>query len=378
VEDTLKAYQDLAAAWLRRIRPVTVAVTGSVGKTSVKDMIAWVCRGSYRTVWSDKNYNNQVGVPRTILEADDDTEVLVLEMGMDHEGEIRRLAEIARPDIGVVTNVGISHRENFDDDDGIFRAKMELADYMGEGDLLVVNGDDPRLSRVANNRTVYYKTVTAGQGEGCDFRISEVHVTDEGGVTFLMENEGEMERFTLPVAGAYSGVNAGLAAAALSRLHVSLRKSAARLRELERTAQRLEIRKGAGFTVVDDTYNASPDSMRSGLEALVSMRGKRRIAILAGMRELGPASDDLHRQVGETAMALGVDLLIAVGEFAAEVAAGAEEIDAARVRYCRDKTEAADFLQSYVRREDVFLVKGSRAEHMEDIVDCLMTLTTKE
>ena len=378
VEDTLKAYQDLAAEWLRHIRPVTVAVTGSVGKTSVKDMIAWVCQDSYKTVWSRKNYNNQVGVPRTILEADADTEVLILEMGMDHEGEIRRLAEIARPDIGVITNVGLSHRENFDSDDGILQAKLELTDFMGAGDLLVINGDDLRLTHATGCGVLRCGVTTAGQGEECDFRISEIRRREEGGIAFMMENDGEMERFMLPVEGAYNGVNAGLAAAALSRLQVGMSKAAARLRTLERTAQRLEIKKGAGFTILDDTYNASPDSMRSGIEALMSIKGERHIAILAGMRELGPASDELHRQVGEAAMKMGVDLLIAVGKYGSELAAGAAKLTAGKVRYCRDKEEAGAFLQTFLKKEDVFLVKGSRSEHMEEIVSRLMALTTKE
>lgn len=374
--DTTEALQDLAAAWLLRVKPVTVAITGSVGKTTVKDMIAWVCSDNYKTVWSKKNFNNHIGVPLTIFEVNSDTEALILEMGMNHPGEIRRLAGIARPDIAVITNVGLAHSENFDSEDGIFKAKMEVADFMGENCVLVLNGDDPKLSEVQADSKPY-GVLTAGTNEGSDYVIRDICYNDEGNLRFNIESADEIERFILPAAGIYNGVNAGLAVAALSRVHISMSKASSRLRNMERTPQRLERKQGAGFIVIDDTYNASPDSMKSGIDYLVSLKGERHVAILAGMRELGDDSAALHREVGDYAIRAGVDMVAAVGEraegiFAGASAASGEDGAAGKARFFPDKEEACGFFRETTREGDVFLVKGSRGEKMEDVVGCLM------
>lgn len=371
VPDTLKAYQDLAAYVRLRMAPKVIAVTGSVGKTSLKDMIACICREYFKASATDMNYNNEIGVPKTILSMDEDTEVLVLEMGMDHAGEIERLAHIARPDVAVIGTIGISHRENFDSDDGIFLAKMEIATFLQEGNALVVNGDDEYLRQVADLPHITYAVVTAGTGRNCDFIARDIRYTGDRALSFTIVHGEERVIFELPAAGTYNGVTAALASAACSELGVSLAQSARALRSLKRTPHRLDLIERDGVKVIDDAYNASPSSMASGIEYLMAVSGARKIAVLAGMNELGDDSRRYHREVGENAAKAGVDMVVAVGEKAEDIAEGAGR--AARggkpeVYRCADNASATEFLNSGKRPGDVYLLKGSRGMKMEEIV----------
>jgi UDP-N-acetylmuramoyl-tripeptide--D-alanyl-D-alanine ligase len=374
VADTLAAYQDLAAWYRRRVNPTVIAVTGSVGKTTEKDMIATSASASLRTVATEGNYNNHIGVPKTIFRMDADTELLVLEFGMNHAGEIRRLAEIARPDIAVITNVGISHRENFDSEDGILNAKLEIASYFGKGNALFVNGDDPKLRAFADRGGRSYSVATAGESEGCGFRITPPRYTGDEAVSFALQSErNAIVHFTVPTAGLYNGVSAALAAAALSRVGITVAETAERLKSLRRTDHRLRLIVGGGLKIIDDTYNASPDSMRSAIDYLVSLSGGRRIAVLAGMNELGKGSAGLHREVGRYAAESGVDLLVAVGEKGATIASGCagSGVGSTAAVKCADNAEAAEYLRASLRDGDIVLVKGSRAMRTEEIVDAI-------
>ncbi|MDR0519673.1 MAG: UDP-N-acetylmuramoyl-tripeptide--D-alanyl-D-alanine ligase [Clostridiales Family XIII bacterium] len=379
----LAAYQDLAAWYRQLIDPTVIAVTGSVGKTTQKDMIATAAKGSYRMIATEGNYNNHIGVPMTIFRMEEDTELLVLEMGMNHEGEIRRLAEIARPDIAVITNIGISHRENFDSDEGILNAKLEIAAYFGAGNALFVNGDDAKLRAHARRSDLAYDVVTAGESEGCDFRITPPRYSGEEEISFAMQSErNAIVRFTIPAAGLYNGVSAALAASALARAGIPESVSAERLRQLTRTDHRLRLIQCGDIKIIDDTYNASPDSMRSAIDYLASLDGGRKIAVLAGMNELGKRSSALHRDVGEYAAEAGVDELLAVGEKGAAIASGfAAAAGSAGGRGASAKypsnADAIDALGRMVKGGDVILVKGSRAMKTEEIVEALKSARTE-
>ncbi|MDR1069069.1 MAG: UDP-N-acetylmuramoyl-tripeptide--D-alanyl-D-alanine ligase, partial [Clostridiales Family XIII bacterium] len=331
VDDTLVAYQDLAAYVRMRMSPKVIGVTGSVGKTSLKDMIARICSEKFKTISTDMNYNNEIGVPMTILSMPEGTEVLVLEMGMDHAGEIERLARIARPDVAVIGNIGLSHRENFGSDDGIYLAKMEITTFLHEGNALVVNGDDEYLRQVADLPGITYAVVTAGTGAVCDFVAKDIAYVSERELGFRIEHGGESARFSIPAAGKYNGVTAALASAAVSELGVTLEQSAEALRTLKRTPHRLDLITANGVKVIDDVYNASPSSMASGIEYLMAVSGERKIAVLAGMNELGDDSRGHHRDTGKQAARAGVDMVVTVGEKARDIADGAgREAHAAR------------------------------------------------
>jgi UDP-N-acetylmuramoyl-tripeptide--D-alanyl-D-alanine ligase len=374
VPDTLAAYQDLAAWYRQSVGPVVIAVTGSVGKTTQKDMIFAAASGRYKTVATEKNYNNHVGVPKTIFRMDADTEVLILEMGMNHAGEIRLLTEIARPDAAIITNIGASHRENFNSDDGILHAKLEIASFFGAENALFVNGDDPALRAHAERKDLTYDVVTAGESEGCYYRITHPEYTGEEEIGFGLQYGREATvQFSIPAAGLYNGVSAALTAAVLSRLGITVTDVAERLTMLKRTEHRLKLITGAGFRIIDDTYNASPDSMRSAIDYLISFSEGRRIAVLAGMNELGDRSDKLHRGVGEYAAGAGVDILAAVGEKASAIAEGflfASE-GKGTIKIYADNDEAVKDLSAFVKDGDTVLVKGSRSYRTEEIADRL-------
>jgi UDP-N-acetylmuramoyl-tripeptide--D-alanyl-D-alanine ligase len=374
VRDTLAAYQNLAAYVRLRMAPKVIAVTGSVGKTSLKDMIACICSQRFKTAATDMNYNNEIGVPMTILAMPEGTEVLVLELGMDHAGEIERLARISRPDVAAIGNIGVSHRENFSSDDGIYLAKMEITAFLHEGNALVVNGDDENLRQVSDLPGITYMVVTAGTGKNCDFIARNIRYTSDRELGFDIVHGEESVRFNLPVAGKYNGVTVAIASAVVNEIGVTLTQSAEALRTLKRTPHRLALTRAGGIKVIDDVYNASPSSMASGIEYLMAVSGERRIAVLAGMNELGDNSANYHAEVGEIAVKAGVDVLVTVGEKARDIAEGAER--AARggkpaVYKFDTNAEASEFLNAGKRAGDVYLVKGSRGMKMEEIVESL-------
>jgi UDP-N-acetylmuramoyl-tripeptide--D-alanyl-D-alanine ligase len=380
VPDTLASYQDLAAWYRQEIGAAVIAVTGSVGKTTQKDMIAAAASARYRTLATEKNYNNHVGVPKTIFRMEEDTELLVLEMGMNHAGEIRLLTEIARPDAAVITNIGASHRENFDSDEGILHAKLEATSFFGEENALFVNGDDPALRALADRKDLLFDIVTAGESEGCDYRITRPEYTGEEEIGFGMQYGREaIVRFRIPVAGLYGGVAAALTAAVLSRFGIPASEVAERLADLKRTEHRLKLIVSGGLRIIDDSYNASPDSMKSAIDYLASFADHRKIAVLAGMNELGERSGELHFDVGRYAAEAGVNMLAAVGEKAFAIAEGFEAAARGKKtakRYA-DNDEAIRALCSLARDGDVILVKGSRTYKTEKIVTALVEWRAK-
>ncbi|MDR3304728.1 MAG: UDP-N-acetylmuramoyl-tripeptide--D-alanyl-D-alanine ligase [Clostridiales Family XIII bacterium] len=386
VENTLRAYQDLAAWYRKEVDPVVAAVTGSVGKTTLKDMIACICAEVYHTAATEKNYNNQIGVAKTILSMPENTEVLILEMGMEHAGEIERSAEIARPDIAVITNAGISHRENFDSDGGILAAKMEVAAFFGPRDVLVINGDqqDVLAAAEADSAEKGYQLVSVRQnGEGdedCEpaaYRVKGARYNEEGRLTFEIESwDDDVERFVLPILGAYGGLSTGLAAAAAARLGIGMSAAARSLRTFETAPHRMQPIQGSGVFIIDDTYNASPDSADSGLDFFETVDAKKKVVVLADMNELGAESETLHRRVGARAAESGADLIVAFGEKAREIAAGAlREIPRGakpEVFHFEEKAELLRFLLSQKQEGDAYYIKGSRSMKMEEVVGALL------
>lgn len=422
VGDTLRAYQDLAAYYRNKIDPYVIAVTGSVGKTTLKDMIACLVKDKYRTAATQGNYNNQIGVPKTILDMPEDTEVLVLELGMGGPGEIVRLAEIARPDAAAITNIGLSHRECFDSDEGVMLEKLAIASQMSEGDLLAIDRENhpPLTQRARAKSEVHgYRLLEVSAKRSCrdsdhgqdqdpalrdaDYSYGTVHIeADTAEASFEIESGGNdgndkngavTARFLVPVPGDYAAVQAALACAAVSRLGIGLTEAAAALRELARTPHRLQLIQKDGILVIDDTYNASPDSMHSGLMFLTSVPALRRIAVLADMKELGPESESLHRALGReigTGLSAGqINVLVCYGEKARAIAEGAAETSEARgtketkgqvlclagsrqIRIYENQEEMIADLLAGMETGDVYLVKGSHSMHMEAVANALL------
>jgi UDP-N-acetylmuramoyl-tripeptide--D-alanyl-D-alanine ligase len=327
-------------------------------------------------------------LPRTILEADEDTEVLVLEMGLAVTGDIKRLADIARPDIAAITNIGIAHRENFDTDDGILKAKYEITSFMDKDSTLVIdaggNGESREYAEKDQREKGYKLINVAAKGTPADnyadYVVSAVRVNDEeAGVSdfeIFERGSGVIVSFSIPLPGAFAGINTAQAIAVSKcacekhGLTIRLTDAAEALRGLVRTPHRLEPIIHKGILVIDDTYNASPDSAKAGLDYLKNVPAKKRIAVLGDMNELGDLSEDVHKDIGEAAAAAGADIVYAYGQKAKKIAEGAGEGIAVWFDE-NDKNTLIGSLLAEVKNGDVVYIKGSRSMKMEEVVTAL-------
>ena len=368
VEDTLKALQQLAKYYITLL-PLKkkIAVTGSVGKTSTRDMLYSVASMKYRTGRNMKNYNNEFGLPLTVLSFPEDLEVAVLEMGMDSFGEIDVLADIVRPDMAVITTIGISHVENLGSREGILKAKMEVTGYFTEDCVLVVNQACDLLQKdmVSGN----YRVVTVGNDGKSDFIVSNICDFGDKGIKYTLDRNHKQYEVSLPIPGAHNAGNATLAIAVGELLGVELEDAISGLSQAELTAKRLNIRGKNGIKVIDDTYNAAPESMKSAINTLCATKGIRRVAILSDMKELGPESESFHREVGAYAGEKKIDFLITVGSDARYMGEGAAPyLGAENIRHYMDRDAFLKEMDQYIRPGDVVLVKGSRSMEMEKVV----------
>jgi len=367
VDDTLRALQDIARYYRNRFSVPIITVTGSVGKTSTKDMIADALSVSLQVAKTAGNMNSRVGLPLSLLTMEDGDQAGVFELGMSEFGEIAELSGISLPDIAVITNIGLSHIEQLGSQENIMREKLSINAGMSDNGILVLNGDDPFLAPYRNNlpqRTVFY-----GMAEWCDYRAGEI-VSDLTGVAFNLYYPGGRQEVHLPVPGQHNVYNALAALAVADLSSVPITDAASALADFHNEKMRLQISECGGIQVIDDTYNASPDSMRAALAVLADCHPEgRRIAVLADMFELGELSQQSHYELGLTVAALGIDLLLTVGERAAGIAAGAESVGGpVKTERFANNGEALARLQVILEPGDAVLVKGSRGMHTEEIV----------
>jgi UDP-N-acetylmuramoyl-tripeptide--D-alanyl-D-alanine ligase len=371
VDDPVVALGRLAAGVHRKLVAGglhTVGITGSSGKTSTKDLLGQVLAAAGPTVSPPGSYNNDIGLPLTVLDADEQTRYLVLEMGSRGPGHIARLCGVARPDVGVVLNVGSAHLGEFGSADGIAQAKGELVEALPESGTAVLNADDPRVIGMAPRTRA--TVVTTGRGPAADVRATDVSLDDAARARFTLVAAGEEHPVALRVVGEHQVANALSAAAAALAVGMTPAAVAAALSAAEpRSRWRMEVgRRPDGVTIVNDAYNANPESMRAALAALAGLPGSRRIAVLGGMAELGDGAAAEHDRLGRDAAAAGVDLVVAVGPDAVGIADGA--IAAGRSRgkesvHVPDRTAAGELLAAELRPGDVVLVKASRSYGLE-------------
>lgn len=368
VTDTRKALHALARHLLDEVSPLVVAVTGSTGKTTTKEMIYCAMKEKFNVLRNSGNFNNDIGLPLTIFELEQQHEAVVLEMGMNNMGEISNLVEIAKPDIAVITNIGESHIGRLGSRENIFKAKMEICGDMDSGGTLIVNGDDPLLATLKSKKTKFSKIFTGcGEAEGHDVFARKIN-TDLNGTTFEIVHKGQAHPVFLGLPGRHHVSNALLAFAASVEAGV---EPAAVIRGLEAykgVAMRNGVFKTRGMTLVNDAYNASPSSMYAALEVLSSMKG-RKIAVLGDMLELGTYGGEMHEAVGKRAAETGVGYLLATGEHAADYARGALSggMPQNRVFIYTTKRYLTSALKDLLKEGDVVLFKGSRSTRMDEI-----------
>jgi UDP-N-acetylmuramoyl-tripeptide--D-alanyl-D-alanine ligase len=364
--DTLQAYQMLAANYRRSLTLKVLAITGSNGKTSTKDFAASVLARKFRVTKTEGNFNNHVGLPRTILEATSGDQIAVWELGMNHPGEIAALAKIAAPDAAIITNIGVAHIEFMGSREAIAMEKGALAEAIEPEGTVILNADDPFTQGIAERTRA--RVVLAGTTGG-SVRAIEIRQSAEGSEFTIVEGAHRC-RAQLPVAGSHMVQNALLAVAAGRAFGLSIEECAAGLAAAPLTKARLQIKEIGGVQFLDDSYNANPDSMKAALRTLVELDADgKRIAVLGEMRELGSESERGHREVGETAATLEVNQLITIGDTAELIAEGARTAGLQKVLSARSTAEAANLLGKIARPGDLVLIKGSRAARTEEVIE---------
>ena len=365
-EDTLIAYQNLAANYRKSLPLKALVITGSNGKTSTKDFVAAVLGRRFRVTKTEGNFNNHVGLPRTILEATSQDEVGVWEIGMNHPGEIAALAKIAAPDAAIITNVGLAHIEFMGSREAIAAEKGALAEAVGPGGTVILNADDPFTEKIAARTRA--RVILAGTTGGA-VCVGEITQSANGSEFTILEGAHRC-RAQLPVPGLHMVQNALLAVAAGRAFGLSLEECAAGLATAPLTKARLQIKEIKGVQFIDDSYNANPDSMKAALRTLVELDADgKRIAVLGEMRELGGESEQGHRDVGEVAATLGIDHLIAIGEMGEIIAQAAQKAGLEKTVAVRSTSEASQLLGEIAEPGDLVLIKGSRSARTEEVIE---------
>jgi len=372
VEDTITALGDLAREHRRQAGYKVVAITGSAGKTTTKQIIYHALSQCFRVHQSPKSFNNHIGVPLTLLGADPQVQVIIAELGSNHSGEISYLTRIAEPDIALVTNVHPAHLEGFGDLQTIIREKLSISEGLRSGGVLIINADFDRLLDACRAKELRF--ITFGKSEAADYRAGNIHL------------DGPASRFTidgvevyLPLAGPGNVENATAAWAVCSQLGLTIDDFAQALKTLPPVSMRTELLQIGNLTVLSDCYNANPASMKNALEILASLdptRQRREVFICGDMAELGPQTEHLHAELGRNITRAGVKLLLAVGKFA-KIAAEAAQANTnynLEIKCFEDTVSACNNLREFIKDYDIILVKGSRVAKLEVVVDKLKEL----
>lgn len=366
VADTLVGYQQIAGEYRRCLPLKVIAITGSNGKTSTKDFVAAALGRRFRVTKTEGNFNNHIGLPRTMLEATAEDEIAVWELGMNHPGEIGALAALATPDVGIITNIGVAHIEFMGSREAIAQEKGALAEAIGAAGTMILNADDPLSESIAQRTKA--KIVFVGVKQGV-VRAEDITQSAAGSEFTIMEGAHRC-RAQLPVPGLHMVQNALLAVAAGRLFGLSTEECAAGLASAPLTKARLQLRDIGGVQFLDDSYNANPESMKAALRTLVELESAgRRIAVLGQMSELGSESERGHAEVGECAADLGIDHLIAIGELGAAIARAAEAAGLEKTTAVADPKQAAEALAEMVAPGDLVLVKGSRSARTERVLE---------
>ncbi|MBI5374077.1 MAG: UDP-N-acetylmuramoyl-tripeptide--D-alanyl-D-alanine ligase [Candidatus Schekmanbacteria bacterium] len=373
VKDTLSALQSLARYYRRKVNPLVIGITGSNGKSTTKEILSSVLGMNGEVLKNPGNFNNLVGLPLSILPVEEGCRYAVLEMGMSAAGEIKKLCDIAEPVVGIITNVGLSHSENFSGIEGIGMAKAEMASFIHEnGGTLLYNGDDPVLEKIP--QITAGKTVTFGTGKDCDVRMYDLE-TYENGSAFKFASGDINEEIHVGMPGIHNAYNCLAAIACALHLGMSsdeIKKGVSEARSLPGRTTLFEL--AGGICLVDDTYNANPLSFGRAIEYFATLKKSgRKVIVMGDMFELGKFSDESHRQIGRLSAEKGITILITVGTLSLAAAEEAVKsgMNKEMVFSFSGAEEAGRALVDMLSSGDSVLVKGSRGVHLETVVAML-------
>ncbi|MDF2634986.1 MAG: UDP-N-acetylmuramoylalanyl-D-glutamyl-2,6-diaminopimelate/D-alanyl-D-alanyl ligase [Pelosinus sp.] len=368
VTDTLLALQDLARFHRQRFAIPVVAITGSNGKTTTKDMTAAVLSNQFHVLKTEANYNNEIGLPLTLLQLTHEHEVAVVEMGMRGSGQIRQLANIALPTIAIITNVGETHLELLGSIENIAAAKAELLEVIPENGLSILNGDNVYVREMA--KEVKSRILFFGLEKG-DIKAENIHMRTQS-IDFMCHTACDTFSVEIPTTGKHNVYN-GLAAIALGmELGMTSNRISSGLKNFNTSPMRLYIEKMSDYLVVNDAYNASPMSMAAAIDTMAEVAEERKVAVLGDMLELGPIAVAAHEKIGEKLAQCHVDIVVTVGELAANIASKASACGVGHVVACSNHEQAQAELKKVLQPGDTILIKGSRGMKMENIIEMFL------
>lgn len=362
VQDTLLAYQQIAAGYLRQINPTVVAITGSNGKTTVKDLVHSIAQKKFQSHATKGNFNNEIGVPRTILSMPEDTQVLVIELGIEMPGEMENLTAMVTPDIAILTNVGPVHLENYKNLKEIAKAKMEITAPMNSKGLFILNADDENLMAVYREKEFSPKTLTFGK-KG----VEKIQILSENPLRFSLNEE----KYELSLFGQHQVYNASAAILAGLALGLSKEEIQEALVRPNLTKMRTDLKKTRGIKLLDDTYKSNPPSLLASLDTFAQIPADRHILILGDMLGLGEESQRFHRQIGEEICRRGYEYIIAYGSVAKEFLVPLKEQHTAFVPLGQTQ-EVEQIAKKWEIPNTAYFVKGSRSLKMEEIVEFIL------
>ncbi len=375
VGNTRLALLDLAGYYRSLFNIPVIGVTGSVGKTTTKEMVYAVMSSKYNTLKNEGNLNNEIGVPLTLFRLEKSHEAAVIEMGMSDFGEISRMTKAVKPDVAVISNIGISHIENLGSREGILRAKLEILEGMKADAPVILNADDDLLISVrpGAHPVIYYGI----ENEKSNYKALEL-TSKEDSIELTVGSPDGSGRVSLPYPGRHNVYNSLAATAAGSLFGIKLEDALEALKNYVPAGMRQRINKKFGMTFIEDCYNASPDSQAAALAVLNGMNAKRKIAVIGDMLELGAVSEKAHYGVGQKAAENKIDAVFTYGKRALETANGAKDGGVADVRSFDDKKKLSDELSSYLMQGDAVLFKASRGMKLEDVIYSLYETIEKK
>lgn len=368
VEDTTKALQDLAKAYRHQLQMKVVAISGSNGKTSTKDILGSLLKTHYMTQKTMGNYNNEIGVPLTLLSFDENIEAAVVEMGMENLGELSFLTHLVEPDVAILTNVGTAHLENLGSMENIAKAKVEIVESLKPGSLFIYNGDDAYLKQAVIDKVIpgYVRIKTFGETSKHDCVVRDIKQKKEG-LSFHLNDV----MYHLDMIGSHNAYNAAGAYLAAVELGLSQSEIVQGFQAIEKTGLRNELVSFGKCCILNDAYKSNPQSALAAMDTMESFDYDYRIAVLADMLELGETSDMIHYQLGKDLAKYHVDEVLTYGDMARYIAQGAHS-EGLEVQHFTKKEDMITYLKPYAEKECMILIKGSRGMKLEEIVEGLI------